>query len=184
MRHQIASDWDELRQRVRSAAAARGLRVVDVGPAIGRSAGSIANALYSTTPPSVPLQMALRAWLNGRSTAATLSGAAAGGASEARADAALQHACASPATAPPSWDPSPRPLMCAPSAKIPVAAGFVSSPVTPVCWEYWVCRLPDHDWREQASALNVRGLVGWELVSVSGGVAYMRRGRVRGVCND
>jgi hypothetical protein len=38
-----------------------------------------------------------------------------------------------------------------------------------------VFRLPDHDWRGQGDVLNARCGDGWVLVSVSGGVAYMRR---------
>ena len=176
MRHQIASDWDELRQRVRSAAAARGVTLKALATEIGYARATIATTLSLRRPPSARLQGELRDWVgeDGGHVAQ-----AAGGASEARADAALQHACATPATAPPSWDPSPHPLMCAPSAKIPVAAAFVSSPVT--AWEYVVVRLPDHDWAAQDACLSGYGAQGWELVSVSGGVAYLRRVRVRGV---
>lgn len=134
--------WDDLRLRVRAEAPRRGMRITDVGPAMGRSIKGVANALYSPTPPSAALQDALVCWL------------------------------ATPDPAPPSAG-EPRLRMCAPSAKIPASGEVVSPRIT--AWEYLVIRLPDHDWVCQAALLTLHGEVGWRLVSVYGGVAYLCR---------
>lgn len=149
--HAAGHDWDELREAVRNAARTRGLRVIDIGTAIGRRGNSVATVLYSENPPATALQDALRAWLKGKPVPAT------------------------PVGAPPSRDPRPRSRMRSPSAKNSAPGDLVSSEITATEWEYRVHRLPDHDWGMQREQLNVIGADGWRLVCVSGGVAYLER---------
>jgi hypothetical protein len=140
-----------VQHQVRSASVARNMRLADVAAAIGYAPGTVKNALYSAhATPSPALEAALRGWVNGAPVRAT------------------------PGPAPPSAGDT-RPRMCAPSAKILAPPDIVSASITPPNFEYGVFRLPDHDWRGQGDVLNARCGDGWVLVSVSGGVAYMRR---------
>jgi hypothetical protein len=173
------ANWDDLRQAVRAEARRRGLSVADLAEALGRGPSALRVQLALRDPPSAALQGALRGWLNGGGPpVAAGASQAAGGASQARHGHGLRPGAEpeppTPAPAPPSGDPSPRSRMCAPSAKFAAAPGIVSPQITG--WEYRVVRLPDHDWAGQIGALGAHGMVGWELVSVSGGVAYMKRG--------
>lgn len=125
------------------------MRLADVAAAIGYAPGTVKNALYSATAtPSPALEAALRGWVNGAPVRAT------------------------PGPAPPSAGDT-RPRMCAPSAKILAPPDIVSPTLTR--HEYLALRLPDHDWGGQGAVLTAHAQIGWELVSVSGGVAYMRR---------
>lgn len=42
-------------------------------------------------------------------------------------------------------------------------------------WEYRVERLSDNKWDEQQSILTNLGSVGWELIAMLDGVAYLKR---------
>jgi hypothetical protein len=163
----IAGNWDELRQAVRATREALGLAIDDVAAAIGHTSSTTRGRLSMRTPPSEAMQGRLRAWVEDMSRAVAQ---AAGGASQARHGHGQQP---TPGPAPPSAGDT-RPRMCAPSAKILARPDIVSAPIT-ARWEYAVHRIPDHDWRAQEALLNVGGAGGWELVSVSGGIAYMRR---------
>jgi hypothetical protein len=164
----IAGNWDELRQAVRATREALGLAIDDVAAAIGHTSSTTRGRLSMRTPPSEAMQGRLRAWVEDMSRAVA---PAAGGASQARHGHGQQP---TPGPAPPSAGDT-RPRMCAPSAKILAPADIVSPTITPPNFEYGVFRLPDHDWRGQGDVLNARCGDGWVLVSVSGGVAYMRR---------
>ncbi len=150
--------WETLRQAVRGAAAARGVSLDGVARAIGRAPTTVRIRLSTRKPPSASMQGLLRAWLRDDVTTSS------------RNDVTT-----TTRARPPLSGPEPRARMCAPSAKIPRCGKTVSAQLT---WEYRVVRLPDHDWLEQAEALGVAGGDGFELVCVSGGVAYLKRGVV------
>jgi hypothetical protein len=152
----VTAAWRAVQHQVRSASVARNMRLADVAAAIGYAPGTVKNALYSATAtPSPALEAALRGWVNGAPVRAT------------------------PGPAPPSAGDT-RPRMCAPSAKILAPPDIVSASLTPQ-WDYRVVRLADHDWGLQMEVLAGAGLDCWELVSVSGGVAYLKREVVGGV---
>jgi hypothetical protein len=143
--------WTELRHAVRAEARRRGLTVADVADTLGRGRAALRTSLALRAPPSPALQAELRGWLSGAPVPTT---------SVAR---------------PPFQGPKPRSRMCAPSAKNMARGDIVSASITRPQWEYAVHRLPDHDWLAQVSCLNTRGVDGWDLVIVSGGVAYLKR---------
>ena len=180
-------DWDALRQAVRAEAQRRGLTVADVADTLGRGPSALRTSLSLRHPPSAALQDALRGWMGGGWPSDTSRAAqAAGGASQARHGHGQRpgggdgrHGSGAPepttpAPAPPSAD-DPRSRMCALSAKNMVRGDIVSASITRPQWEYAVHRLPDHDWSAQVEHLNALGKGGWSLVSVSGGVAYLKR---------
>jgi hypothetical protein len=164
----IAGNWDELRQAVRATREALGLAIDDVAAAIGHTSSTTRGRLSMRTPPSEAMQGRLRAWVEDMSRAVAQ---AAGSASQARHGHGQQP---TPAPAPPSAGDT-RPRMCTPSAKILAPPDIVSASITPPNFEYGAFRLPDHDWGGQGAVLNGRCGEGWVLVSVSGGIAYMRR---------
>ena len=149
----IAS-WDELRMAVRAEMKRRGIKIQDVAAAIGRGPAATRQHFGTPTPPPAALQAALRAWVSGDVPTSSRS-----------------YVTTTPGPAPPSAS-EPRLRMCAPSAKIPASADIVSPPIT---LEYLVFRLPDHDWRNQGGMLTAHAQIGWRLVCVYGGVAYMER---------
>ena len=173
------AEWNKLRQAVRTEAKRRGMTVADLAEALGRGPSSLRSSLALRTPASAALQDALRGWLRMAAPHLALRSAqAAGGASEARHGGGLAQGGGTsqlnPAPAPPSWDPDPRSRMCAPLPKNQRAGDIVSPQIT-ARWEYVVLRLTDHDWRAQTEELNESGAFGFELVCVTGGVAYLRR---------
>jgi hypothetical protein len=190
--HARGHDWDKLRQRVRATREALGLAIDDVAAAIGHTSSTTRGRLSMRTPPSEAMQGRLRAWVEDMSRAVA---PAAGGASQARhghghGQGGLAQG-PTPGPAPPSAGDT-RPRMCAPSAKNLASPEAVSINITDgthrfdpasapgvinlrVTVEYEAVRLPDHNFRGQAEALTKLGALGFELVCISGGVAYLRR---------
>jgi hypothetical protein len=160
----VVAAWDELRHAVRAEARRRGLSVADLADVLGRGPSALRTQLSMRSPPSPALQAALRGWVSGMTTSAR---------SDVPTSRRNDVQTTTPAR-PPLPGPEPRARMCAPSAKNMASGDIVSSPIT--VWEYRVVRLPDHDWVGQADVLREHGGHGFELVSVSGGVAYMKRG--------